>query len=890
MARYNFRDAEAKWQGVWAERGTFRATEDPDRPKFYVLEMFPYPSGRLHVGHARNYLLGDVLARYKMANGFNVLHPMGWDAFGMPAENAAIASNVHPADWTFENIRVMGDQLRLLGLSYDWSRELATCTPEYFRHEQKMFLDFLKAGLAYRKESWVNWDPEEHTVLANEQVIDGRGWRSGALVERRKLTQWFLRTTRYADELLDAIKTLDRWPERVRVMQENWIGRSEGAHIRFRLTDRDDTLEVFTTRPDTIFGASFCAISADHPLAETVAAGNAAARAFIEECRTLGTSEEAIETAEKIGFDTGLAVRHPFLDQVTLPVYIANFVLMEYGTGAIFGCPAHDQRDLDFARKYGLAVAPALWPADAQVLSDIEFQDLDADSRAAFDTDPTQTLPQHGRVFHVHNTAFIDTQAAQYGYNLGSLAPSPTIIGVADAKRVVINALEADQAGDAAITYRLRDWGVSRQRYWGCPIPILYREDGTMVPVPDDQLPVTLPPDIDWSQPGNPLANHPTWKYTTCPHTGQPAIRETDTFDTFFESSWYFARFCSPNAEVGFDAAATDYWMPVDQYIGGIEHAVLHLLYSRFFMRALGDCGYRIVEEPFAALMTQGMVVHETYRTNSGDWVFPEEVSSTPDGALSRQSDGEPVSRGRLEKMSKSKKNVVGLEGIVEAYGADTARLMLLSDSPPERDLEWTDAGIEGAWRYVNRAYRLVSEPPAALAPIGTPPPNRFGDAAVALRRITHRTIAAVSDDLLDFRYNRAVARIRELTNAIADCKPDEGLNWALREALEALVLLFNPMMPHLSEELWQILGHGGLAAAAPWPQADPALLVDETVTIAVQVNGKLRTTLDLPKDAEEEAVRTAALAADAIVRATAGKTIRRVIVVPNRIVNVVAA
>ena len=889
MARYNFRDAEAKWQRVWAERGTFRATEDPDRPKFYVLEMFPYPSGRLHVGHARNYLLGDVLARYKMAKGFNVLHPMGWDAFGMPAENAAIASNVHPADWTFENIRVMGDQLRLLGLSYDWSRELATCTPEYFRHEQKMFLDFLKAGLAYRKESWVNWDPEEHTVLANEQVIDGRGWRSGAPVERRKLTQWFLRTTRYADELLDAIKTLDRWPDRVRVMQENWIGRSEGAHIRFRLVDRDDTLEVFTTRPDTIFGASFCAISADHPLAEAVAAGNPAATAFIEECRTLGTSEEAIETAEKTGFDTGLAVRHPFLDGVTLPIYIANFVLMEYGTGAIFGCPAHDQRDLDFARKYGLPVAPALWPAEAKVLTDAELAALDPAFQAAFDTDPVQELPQHGPVFHVRNTAFTETQSARYGYNLGSLAATPTVIGVADAKRVVVRALEVDQAGASAITYRLRDWGVSRQRYWGCPIPVLYREDGTMVPVPDDQLPVTLPTDIDWSQPGNPLDNHPTWKYTTCPHTGQPAVRETDTFDTFFESSWYFARFCSPDAETGFDAAATDYWMPVDQYIGGIEHAVLHLLYSRFFMRALRDCGYRIVEEPFAALMTQGMVVHETYRTRAGDWVFPDEVASAPDGALSRQDDGEPVERGRLEKMSKSKKNVVGLEKIVEAYGADTARLMLLSDSPPERDLEWTEAGIEGAWRYVNRAHRLVSEPPSALAPIGAPPPNRFGDNAAALRRATHKTIAAVGDDLQEFRYNRAVARIRELTNAIADCTPGEGVDWALREALETLVLLFNPMMPHLSEELWQTLGYTGLAAGAAWPEADPALLVDDTVTIAIQVNGKLRTTLDLPKDAEEELVRTAALAADPVTRATSGKTIRRVIVVPNRIVNVVA-
>jgi len=892
MSRYNFREAEARWQRVWDERGTFRAVEDPARPKYYVLEMFPYPSGRLHVGHARNYTIGDVIARYRRAKGFNVLHPMGWDAFGLPAENAAIANKVHPCDWTFENIRVMGDQLRLLGLSYDWAREFATCTPDYYRHEQKMFLDLLKAGLAYRRESWVNWDPVEHTVLANEQVIDGRGWRSGAPVERRKLTQWFLRTTAYADALLDGLDTLDRWPERVRLMQERWIGRSVGARMLFDLAGRDDRLEVFTTRPDTIFGASFCAIAPDHPLTDELAAGDPALAGFVAECRKLGTSEEAIETAEKQGHDTGLRARHPFEPDRLLPVYVANFVLMEYGTGAIFGCPAHDQRDLDFARKYGLPVRPVLWPPEARVLDEDAVAALPPDVRARFAArfaeDPVQTLPELGPVLHVATTAYAGTDLPAYAYDLGGLTDRRTL-SVDEAKDVTIAALAARGAGEAAIRYRLRDWGVSRQRYWGCPIPVLYRADGTMVPVPEEDLPVTLPDDIDLTRPGNPLDHHPTWKHTTCPHTGQPAVRETDTFDTFFESSWYFARFCSPHAEGAFDEAAVRYWLPVDQYIGGIEHAVLHLLYSRFFMRALLDCGYPVVPEPFAGLMTQGMVCHETYRGPDGAWLFPEDVEAR-DGGMVRRSDGAPVAVGRLEKMSKSRKNVVGLESVVEAYGADTARLLLLSDSPPERDLEWTAAGIEGAWRYVNRLWRLVDDPPLPLPGAGTPAPGDLDDAARDLRGRTHRTIAAVDEDFAAFRLNRAVARIRELTNAVAELAGDgPGRAWALREALEVLTLLVGPMMPHLAEELWQRLGHETLVADAPWPAADPALTVEESVTLGVQVNGKLRGTISLPRDADRAAAERAALAEPGVARAIGGKPVRKVIVVPNRVVNVVA-
>jgi leucyl-tRNA synthetase len=854
MSRYNFAEAEAKWQAIWEERQCFVAREDPTRPKYYVLEMFPYPSGHIHMGHVRNYTLGDVVARFKRAQGFNVLHPMGWDAFGLPAENAAMQRGVHPAVWTRDNIAIMRRQLKRMGLSYDWTREFATCDPQYYRHEQKMFLDFLDAGLVYRREAWVNWDPVENTVLANEQVIDGKGWRSGAPVERRKLAQWFLKITDFADELLAALADLDRWPERVRLMQENWIGRSEGARVLFRLKDRSDRLEVYTTRPDTLFGASFCAIAADHPLAIERAAIDPELAAFLTECARGGTSEAVIETQQKRGHDTGLRALHPFDPSWELPVYVANFVLTEYGTGAIFGCPAHDQRDLEFARAYHLPVVPVVAPPDVDaatfVIGDVAY------------TGP-------GRLI---NSRFLDG------------------LSVEEAKREVTRRLTEAGAGGLAVSYRLRDWGVSRQRYWGCPIPILYCAGCGIVPVPAADLPVTLPEDVDLGLPGNPLDRHPTWKHTTCPSCRRPAIRETDTFDTFFESSWYFARFCSPHAPEALDRAAVGYWLPVDQYIGGIEHAILHLLYSRFFTRALKRCGYLAIDEPFAGLMTQGMVCHETYASAGGDWLSPEEVTRQGDRVVAR-STGEPVIVGRSEKMSKSRKNVVDPEGMIDAYGADTARLFMLSDSPPDRDLEWSDAGIEGAWRFINRLWRMVdiamSNPPVDGATGG----SGGGDGAqeLALRREMHRTIARVTKDLEKFGFNRAVARIREFTKAVAEFTPNKEAATPVRyEALAAIVRLIGPIMPHLGEELWQRLGNSSLLVEEPWPTADPAMLVDEWVTLGVQVNGKLRGTLELPKDASESDARAAALALPNVARAISGKAPRSVIVVANRIVNVV--
>lgn len=850
MSRYEFARTEGKWQAVWEERRCFAAREDPGRRKFYVLEMFPYPSGRIHMGHVRNYTLGDVVARFRRAQGYNVLHPMGWDAFGLPAENAAMQRRVHPAAWTRENISTMRQQLRRMGLSYDWDREFATCDPEYYRHEQKMFLDFLREGLVYRREAWVNWDPVENTVLANEQVVDGRGWRSGAPVERRKLAQWFLKITEYADELLEGLKTLDRWPERVRLMQENWIGRSEGARVLFRLVGRDDRLEVFTTRPDTLFGASFCAIAADHRLALEQAAGNPGLAAFLAECARSATSEAALETQEKKGFDTGLRVLHPFDGGWELPVYVANFVLTEYGTGAIFGCPAHDQRDLDFARAYDLPVVPVVAPADADAAS-----------------------------YRVADAAYLGP---------GRLINSRFLNGlsVEDAKREAVSRLAADGAGERAVNFRLRDWGVSRQRYWGCPIPILNCPHCGVVPVPEADLPVRLPEDVDFGTPGNPLERHPTWKRATCPRCGGPAERETDTFDTFFESSWYFARFCSPHAAEGLDRAAVEYWMPVDQYIGGIEHAILHLLYSRFFTRALRRCGRLGLDEPFNGLMTQGMVCHETYRSDSGAWLSPDEVTREGDRVV-EQASGGLVSVGRSEKMSKSKKNVVDPEGIIETYGADTARLFMLSDSPPERDLEWTDAGVEGAWRFINRLWRMMDTILAEGA--GDPAAIAADGAAAALRRDVHRTIAQVTADLEKFGFNRAVARIRELTNAMSELGGASPSQQAARhEAMATIVHLIGPLMPHLAEELWQRLGHDTLLTEERWPVADPRLLVEERVTLGVQVNGKLRGTLEFAANADAAEIRAAALALPKVAEIIGGRMPRNVIVVPNRIVNVV--
>ena len=850
MSRYNVKETEAKWQNLWAEQHSFDAEEDPDKPKYYVLEMFPYPSGRIHMGHVRNYTLGDLVARFRRAQGYNVLHPMGWDAFGLPAENAAKENNVHPAKWTHDNIATMRSQLKSMGLSYDWRREIATCDPEYYQYEQKMFLDFLEAGLVYRKESWVNWDPVENTVLANEQVIDGKGWRSGAEVEKRKLAQWFLKITAYADELLSALEELDRWPERVRIMQHNWIGRSEGAHIAFRIVDRVQPLQVYTTRPDTIFGASFMAISANHPLAQEMAEANPALAEFIATCNRMATSEEAIETAEKLGFDTGLKCAHPVIDGETLPIYVANFVLMDYGTGAIFGCPAHDQRDLDFARKYGLPVIAVVCP--------------ESENADSFSVD-NDAYTGDGRII---NSDFLNG------------------LSITDAKTRMIAHFTKLGIGEKHVNFRLRDWGVSRQRYWGCPIPIVHCGSCGTVPVKD--LPVILPEDIDINVAGNPLDKHPTWKHVDCPSCGKPAVRETDTFDTFFESSWYFARFTSPLADQAFSAEAANYWLPVDQYIGGIEHAVLHLLYSRFFTRALKQCGYLNIDEPFAGLQTQGMICHETYKNSAGKWLFPTEVQTSETGELT-DAKGNKVTRGRSEKMSKSKRNVVDPEEIIRTYGADTARLFMLSDSPPDRDLDWTDSGVDGAWRYVNRLWRLISEPTFSPAGIDAPKPADMDTAVVDVERLAHKTIAAVTDDLEKFHFNKAVARIRELSNAVETLRADQsGADWVLRFASETITSLIGPLMPHLAEEMWSALGHTTFLANTAWPVADSLMLVEDTVTVAVQVNGKLRGTLEVAKDASKESMEHSALMLENVRSFIGDKEVRKVIVVPNKIVNVV--
>ncbi|MAU61189.1 MAG: leucine--tRNA ligase [Parvibaculum sp.] len=874
--RYNARTVEPKWQKIWEERGDFLTRDDAGgKPKYYVLEMFPYPSGRIHMGHVRNYTMGDVIARYRRARGFNVLHPMGWDAFGMPAENAAMEKNVHPKGWTYDNIAAMRSQLKAIGLAIDWSREFATCDPEYYGQEQALFLDMLEAGIVTRKKSMVNWDPVDNTVLANEQVIDGRGWRSGALVERRELTQWFLKISDFADDLLAGLETLERWPEKVRLMQKNWIGRSEGARVFFPLEGKipnsaeqgaqsrsDAQLEVFTTRPDTLFGASFCALSPHHPLTAELAKDNPALQDFIRKCDQIGTSEEAIETAEKMGFDTGLKARHPFIEGKTLPVYVANFVLMEYGTGAIFACPAHDQRDFDFAKKYGLPIIPVVTPKDHA--DDAAWMDALVAGDDAFTGDGVAV-----------NSEFLNG------------------LDVTAAKRAAIEKLEAMGLGEGTVNYRLRDWGISRQRYWGCPIPVIHCEACGTLPVPRDQLPVVLPDDVTFDQPGNPLDRHPTWKHVDCPKCGKPARRETDTFDTFVDSSWYFARFTAPNAATPTDKAVADHWLPVDQYIGGIEHAILHLLYSRFFTRAMHRTGHLSLDEPFTGLFTQGMVNHETYRDAEGRWVPPAEVViETVDGKRIAKhiETGAPIRIGSVEKMSKSKKNTVDPEDIIAKYGADTARWFMLSDSPPERDVQWSDQGAEGAWRFTQRLWRMVSAASETMAPKGAPMPADFGEEALALRRMAHQTLAAATEDFDNLRFNRAVARVYELANAVTGFAPaGDASKWAMREALELLVQIVGPMMPHLAEECWEALGHETPLTATEWPVADKALLVEDSITIAVQVNGKRRDELTIARDADKETVERAALALEKVEKAIDGKPVRKVIVVPGKIVNIVA-
>src|SRR5690242_6200360 len=890
--RYNARDAEARWQKIWDERGVFATRNDDPRPRYYVLEMFPYPSGRIHMGHVRNYAMGDVVARYKRARAFNVLHPMGWDAFGMPAENAAIERKIHPRAWTYDNIAAMRAQLKSMGLSLDWRREIATCDPSYYKHQQRMFLDFLRAGLVERKKSKVNWDPVDQTVLANEQVIDGRGWRSGALVEQRELTQWFFAITKFAAPLLEALDDLDRWPDKVRLMQKNWIGRSEGLLVRFALDpasapNGETELEVFTTRPDTLFGAKFMALAPDHPLAAAAAKTNPALAEFIAQCRHRGTAAAEIETAEKLGFDTGIRARHPFDAAWQLPVYVANFIVMEYGTGAIFGCPAHDQRDLDFVNKYGLGNVPVVCPPGVDPKTFVITE-------TAYDGDGTMI-----------NSRFLDGMTS------------------AEAKEEVARRLERERrnnhpVAERQVNYRLRDWGISRQRYWGCPIPIIHCARCGAVPVPEKDLPVTLPEDVTFDRPGNPLDHHPTWKHVPCPQCGGPARRETDTMDTFVDSSWYFARFTDPWIKTApTDRPMVDAWMPVDQYIGGIEHAILHLLYSRFFTRAMKRTGHVGLEEPFAGLFTQGMVVHETYRRANGEWAAPAEVKVETDGEARRAvlaATGEAVEIGPIEKMSKSKRNTVDPDDIIETYGADVARWFMLSDSPPERDVEWTERGVQGAWRFAQRLWRLVGEAAELAQSAPAERPAHFSDQALTLRKAAHRALSRVTDDIEKLHFNVCVAHIYEFANVLNTIIGDIGaqsgapnggqtggkprpeaasvappdLRWALREAVNILVQLFHPMMPHLAEECWALLGHKTLVAQAPWPELERALLVEETLTLPVQINGKKRADVTVARDAANTEIEAAVLALDAVQKALDGKRPKKVIIVPGRIVNVV--
>jgi leucyl-tRNA synthetase len=838
VSRFNPHVADARWQKTWDEQGTFVSDDNSEKPRAYVLEMFPYPSGRIHIGHVRNYTMGDVLARYKRMTGHEVLHPMGWDAFGMPAENAAMEKGVHPGGWTRDNITNMKKQLKRIGFALDWSRELATCEPDYYGHEQALFLKMYEAGLVYRKESEVNWDPVDMTVLANEQVIDGKGWRSGAEVERRKLSQWFLKITDFAEELIEGLGELDSWPDKVRLMQSNWIGKSQGLKCTFKFVGSAEGIDVFTTRPDTMFGASFLAIAADHPVAQKLAKNAPALQDFITECKKGGTTAAEIETAEKMGFNTGLSVEHPLDPSWHLPVYVANFVLMDYGTGAVFGCPAHDQRDLDFARKYDLSVT--------RVVADGDLTDSDFEGDVAF-TGP-------GKIVNSH---FLNGMS------------------IDEAKADVTAKAQADGWGSGQTQYRLRDWGISRQRYWGTPIPMVHCETCGVVPVPAASLPIVLPEDVSFDIPGNPLDRHPTWSKTNCPSCGKAARRETDTLDTFADSSWYFIRFASQPADKPFDKTTAEKWLPVDQYIGGVEHAILHLLYARFWTRALNRIGMIDVKEPFASLFTQGMVTHQTFKHGDGSWLSPDQVKKQGADWIVID-DGTAADAGRIEKMSKSKKNVVDPDDIVDQYGADAVRWFMLSDSPPERDLEWSESGIEGCWRFTQRLWRLVGQISGAT-----------GEDKPLIRK-THQAIAGIAADIEALSFNKAIAKIYELTGAIEKAAPSAARD----EAIRTIIRLSAPMVPHLAEEAWEKMGEaketGGLIANAPWPQFDAAMLVEDEVTIALQVQGKLRDTITVAKGLPQDQMQALALASEKVQSAIAGNEVRKVIVVPDRLVNIV--
>ncbi|WP_375638313.1 MULTISPECIES: leucine--tRNA ligase [unclassified Bartonella] len=869
--RYNPRAREKKWQEIWDEKKIFQTLQEDAREKYYVLEMFPYPSGRIHMGHVRNYAMGDVVARYKRAKGFNVLHPMGWDAFGMPAENAAMQNKVHPKTWTYQNIAVMRGQLKQLGLSLDWAREFATCDVEYYHRQQMLFLDFYQKGLVARKVAKVNWDPVDHTVLANEQVVDGRGWRSGALVEQRELTQWFFKISDFSEDLLAGLEELNQWPEKVRTMQKNWIGKSQGLLIRWALKsagDADDVCEKFdevvcySTRPDTLFGASFLALSVDHPIAQALAKKDKALSAFIENCRCGGTTTAALETAEKQGFLTPLLAVHPFDSTVHIPVYIANFVLMDYGTGVVFGCPAHDQRDFDFARKYDLPIKPVVLPKGEQAEDFV-----------------TPETPYTGDGVMI-NSSFLDGLTPRQAFEEA-------------AKKLEKQMLNGQPQGKKTVQFRLRDWGISRQRYWGCPIPMIHCTTCGVVPVPRANLPVVLPDDVTFDQPGNPLARHETWQNVTCPSCGQPAKRETDTMDTFVDSSWYYARFTAPFAQGPVDKQATAEWLPVQQYIGGIEHAILHLLYARFFMRAMKLVGHVTVDEPFKGLFTQGMVVHETYRDDQG-WVSPAEISIVEkDGkrCAYKLTDQSEVTIGLIEKMSKSKKNVVDPDDIIASYGADTVRWFVLSDSPPERDVIWTESGVEGAHRFVQRVWRHVAVSASILKDVA--PCAGHQGAALELSKVAHRTLHAVEDDLEKFAFNRAIARLYEFLNIMAPLlnrieSVDDEMKASLRQAMDFFLAMIAPMMPHLAEECHAALGGKNLISALAWPIYDPTLTVAECYTLPVQINGKKRGEVSVAATADEVMIKEAVLALDFVKAQLIEKPVKKIIVVPQRIVNVV--
>ena len=851
MTAYNPAKIEPKWQRMWDDSKVFNSKVDLKKPKYYVLEMFPYPSGRIHMGHVRNYTMGDLVARYKLSTGFNVLHPMGWDAFGMPAENAAMASNGHPKEWTYNNISVMKDQMKPLGLSIDWQREFATCDPEYYGQQQSLFLDFLEAGLVYRKNAVVNWDPVDLTVLANEQVENGRGWRSGAIVERRELTQWFFKISEYSEDLLASIDQLDSWPAKVKLMQTNWIGESKGLEFSFRTLNAPDgfeNIEVYTTRPDTLLGASFVGISADHPLARELEKVNSDIAVFNNQCRQMSTSEAEMEKAEKKGINTGILVSHPLDPEAKLSVWIANFILMDYGTGAIFACPAHDQRDLDFARKYNLPVIDTFYSLENEEgVRDIAY-----------------VPPKSERVKWVNHFTGVEIATG------------------AEAIDETIRFAEKQGWGKGGTKYRLRDWGLSRQRYWGCPIPVVHCNSCGLVAEKKENLPVQLPDDVKFDKPGNPLDRHGTWRKCKCPECGEPALRETDTMDTFVDSSWYFTRFTSPKSQTPTTKNEINYWMNVDQYIGGVEHAILHLLYSRFFARAMHHCGHLpdTAIEPFDALFTQGMVTHAIYERSNPNgrptYFFPEEIE-LKDGKAFSKSDGGEVTIIPSAKMSKSKNNVVDPVAIIEAFGADTARWFVLSDSPPERDVEWTTSGVEAANRHLTRVYKVISEI------IKDETPANEND--ITLEKEINKAIHDVTLGLESFGFNSAIAKLYGFTNTLAKSKAGSD---AKRAGAKALIQLMGPMTPHLAEELWEKLGGDGLVVSAKWPKADLDLLIDDDITLPVQINGKRRTEITVPKDTDTVEIEKITLLSDIVVKALNGNSPKKVIVVPGRIVNVV--